>query len=148
MDDDIKQCLNDIVDDNCMLSEINRELRRRRPRKPYGRNGMLGSLTFLCRTARWLYIWNEPLSGPLSRNHHLITNYARITDLFPSWCFSPNAAKREPPVNLFSHLRDYKLEEIFQSAYKVCLSTESALLRVHNDVLCALDDGRCVMLVL
>ena len=27
-------------------------------------------------------------------------------------------------------------------------STESALLRVHNDVLCALDDGRRVMLVL
>ena len=27
-------------------------------------------------------------------------------------------------------------------------STESSLLRVHNDVLCALDDGRCVMLVL
>ena len=27
-------------------------------------------------------------------------------------------------------------------------STESALLRVHNDVLCALDEGKCVMLVL
>ena len=47
-----------------------------------------------------------------------------------------------------SQLRENKLEEIFQSAYKVGHSTESALLRVHNDVLCALDDGRCVMLVL
>ena len=47
-----------------------------------------------------------------------------------------------------SHLRENKLEGIFQSAYKVGHSTESALLRVHNDVLCALDDGRCVMLVL
>ena len=27
-------------------------------------------------------------------------------------------------------------------------STELALLRVHKDVLCALDEGRCVMLVL
>ena len=36
VDDDIKQCLNVIVDDNCMLTltEINRELRRRLPRKP------------------------------------------------------------------------------------------------------------------
>ena len=36
VDDDIKQCLNDIIDDNCMLTltEINRELRRRLPRKP------------------------------------------------------------------------------------------------------------------
>ena len=36
MDDDIKQCLNDTVDDNSMLppTEINRELRRWLPRKP------------------------------------------------------------------------------------------------------------------
>ena len=36
VDDDIKQCLNDIVDDYCMLTltEINRALRRRLPRKP------------------------------------------------------------------------------------------------------------------
>ena len=47
-----------------------------------------------------------------------------------------------------SHMGENKLEEIFQSAYKVGHSTESALLGVHNDVLCALDDGRCVMLVL
>ena len=32
--------------------------------------------------------------------------------------------------------------------YRVGHSIESALLWVHNDVLCALDDGRCVMLVL
>ena len=47
-----------------------------------------------------------------------------------------------------SLLRENKLEEIFQSAYKLGHSTESALLRVHKDVQCALDDGRCVMLVL
>ena len=36
VDDDIKQCLNDLVDDNCMLTltEINRGLGRRLPRKP------------------------------------------------------------------------------------------------------------------
>ena len=45
-----------------------------------------------------------------------------------------------------SDLRENKLEEIFQYAYKVGHSTDSALLRVHNDVLCALDDGGCVML--
>ena len=47
-----------------------------------------------------------------------------------------------------SHLRENKLEEIFQSAYKVGHSAESALLRVHNDMLRALDDRKCVMLVL
>jgi len=35
LNDDTKHCLNDIVDDNCMLTlpGINRELRRRPPRK-------------------------------------------------------------------------------------------------------------------
>ena len=41
-----------------------------------------------------------------------------------------------------------KLEEILQSSYKVGHSTESTLLRVHNDMLRALDDGRCVLLVM
>jgi len=36
VDDEMKQCLNKIVDENCLLtlSEINRELRRRLPAKP------------------------------------------------------------------------------------------------------------------
>ena len=35
LNDDMKQCLNDIVDDNCMLTlpGINKELRRKPPRK-------------------------------------------------------------------------------------------------------------------
>ena len=44
VDDDIKQCLNDIVDDNCKLTltEINRELRWRPPRKPQIRDCTVG----------------------------------------------------------------------------------------------------------
>ena len=57
--------------------------------------------TFLCRTPPWLQTWNEPLSGPLSRNHHLTTNYIRITDRFPTWCFSSSAARRQSRVNSF-----------------------------------------------
>ena len=36
VDDDIKQCPNNVVEDNCVLTltEINRKLRRRLPRKP------------------------------------------------------------------------------------------------------------------
>ena len=39
VDDDIKQCLHDTVDDNCVLTltEINTELTRRLPRKPQRR---------------------------------------------------------------------------------------------------------------
>lgn len=63
--------------------------------------------------------------------------------MFLSKCCEKVAASQ-----FISHLRENKLEEIFQSAYKVGHSTESALLWVHYDVLCALDDERCVMLIL
>ena len=78
------------------------------------------------------------LDYQLYKNHRPISNL-----MFLSKCCEKVAASQ-----FISHLRENKLEEIFQSAYKVGYSTESALLRVHNDVLCALDDGRCVMLVL
>ena len=63
--------------------------------------------------------------------------------MFLSKCCDKVAASQ-----FISHLRENKLDEIFQSAYKVGHSSESALLRVHNDVLCALEDRRYVMLVL
>ena len=40
------------------------------------------------------------------------------------------------------------LEVPLQSAYQEYHSTETALLKVHNDILHALDDGECVFLVL
>ena len=84
------------------------------------------------------YLKKKSLDYQLYKNHRPISNL-----MFLSKCCEKVAANQ-----FISHLRENKLEEIFQSAYKVSHSTESALLRVHNDVLCALDDGRCVMLVL
>lgn len=42
--DEMKQCLNEIVDENCLLtlSEINQELRRRLPAKPFVHNRTVG----------------------------------------------------------------------------------------------------------
>ena len=77
------------------------------------------------------------LDYQLYKNHRPISNL-----MFLSKCEKVVASQ------FISHPRENKLEEIFQSAYKVGHSTESALLRVHNDVLRALDDGKCVMLVL
>ena len=41
-----------------------------------------------------------------------------------------------------------RLDETFQSAYKEFHSTEAALLRVQNDVLCSLDQNKSVILLL
>ena len=40
------------------------------------------------------------------------------------------------------------LDETFQSAYKEFHSTETALLRVQNDILCSLDQTKSVILLL
>ena len=86
----------------------------------------------------------RPSLKKLSLDYQLYKNHRPISNLmFLSKCCEKVAASQ-----FISHLRENKPEEIFQSAYKVGHSTESALLRVHNDVLCALDDERCVMLVL
>ena len=49
---------------------------------------------------------------------------------------------------LISHLQKHDLLEKFQSAYRPGHSTETALLRVSNDILRAIDDKKCVFLVL
>ena len=46
------------------------------------------------------------------------------------------------------HLSDNALHEPLQSAYQADHSTESALLKVSNDILMELDSGKCVYLVL
>ena len=45
-------------------------------------------------------------------------------------------------------LNEQKVLEIFQSGFKRLHSTESALLRVFNDIFLATDAGQCVILVL
>ena len=50
-------------------------------------------------------------------------------------------------MRLNHHLEDVRLY-VFQSAYKKGDSTETALTRIHNDILSAINDGECVILVL
>ena len=47
-----------------------------------------------------------------------------------------------------NHLSTYQLHEPLQSAYTHNHSTETALVKVTNDILCALDNRQCVYLVL
>ena len=49
---------------------------------------------------------------------------------------------------LNEHVNEHNLSEVFQSAYKKGHSTESALVRVHNGILRAIDNGGCVILLL
>ena len=69
-------------------------------------------------------------------DYQLYKNYRPISNLM----FLSKCCEKVVASQFISHLRENKLEETFQSAYKMGHSTESALLRVHNDVLCALDE--------
>ena len=48
---------------------------------------------------------------------------------------------------LKKHVATNDLDKKFQSAYKNYHSTETAIVRVHNDILCALDKGKSVILI-
>ena len=50
------------------------------------------------------------------------------------------------PRQISTHLEKNGLNDIYQSAYKKCHRTETALLRVQNDLLIALDSGCTVIL--
>ena len=49
---------------------------------------------------------------------------------------------------LTDHVMAHHLDETFQSAYKNFHSTETALVRVQNDILCAIDNNESVILLL
>jgi hypothetical protein len=51
-------------------------------------------------------------------------------------------------TRLKKHLASNYLHDCVQSAYRTGHSTETALLRVHHDITCALDKNRCAVLVM
>jgi len=62
--------------------------------------------------------------------------------------FISKVIERVVAFQLLEHIDNNSLSEIFQSAYKKHHSVETALLRVHNDILRAMDEHRSVILVL
>ena len=51
-------------------------------------------------------------------------------------------------IQLTDHVMGHYLDETFQSAYKNFHSTETALVRVQNDILCAIDNESVILLLL
>ena len=51
-------------------------------------------------------------------------------------------------LQLNDHILRQHLDETFQSAYKECHSTETALVRVHNDIPTAIDNNNTAILLL
>ena len=83
-------------------------------------------------------IKNESLDSTEKKNYRPISNLS----------FVSKVAEKVVTARLNSHLEEGKLLESQQSAYKKFHSVETALLKVHNDIMCAVDSKRAAMLVL
>ena len=77
-------------------------------------------------------------------NSESLQNYRPVQNL----SFISKVVERVVAQQLTSHMRENNLHEQMQSAYRQNHSTETALLKVHSDILSAVDNGCVVVLVL
>ena len=86
----------------------------------------------------------KPLLKKASLDHEILSNFRPISNLkFVAKLIGKVVANR-----LVSYLEQNHLDEPLQSAYKKFHSCETALVRVQNDMLCAIDKRCCVALLL
>jgi len=85
-----------------------------------------------------------PLLKKLILNPEILKNFRPVSNL----SFLSKLIERVADARLEKHISQNQMHEKWQSSYKKFHSTETALLRVMNDVLCDIDNKRCVLLVL
>ena len=71
----------------------------------------------------------------------MITKFSGMGRFIYPWCSAGALRARSSAINKINP------SETFQSAYKQYHSTETALIRVHNDILLAIDNCRTVILL-
>lgn len=85
---------------------------------------------------------------PLIKNHgldcNILKNYRPVSNV----SFLSKIIERAVSLRLNSYLAEHNLNESLQSAYKCHHSTETALVRVKNDIMMAVDGKKAVVLVL
>ena len=77
-------------------------------------------------------------------DHEQFSNFRPISNLV----MVSKVIEKAVSAELTDHVKTHHLEECFQSAYKIHHSTETALVKVHNNILRAIDDNRSVLLLL
>ena len=74
-------------------------------------------------------------------DHEQFSNFRPISNLVRV----SKVIEKAVSVQFTDHVRTHHLEEWFQPAYKIHHSTKTALVKVHNDILRAIDDNRSVL---
>ena len=92
--------------------------------------------------------WHSPFKPLLKKSgadHENFSNFRPVSNLY---CLS-KVTEKAVAAQLSDHLNGKEgFLEDFQSAYKCYHSTETALVRFHNDILKAVDDNTSVILLL
>ena len=86
----------------------------------------------------------KPLLKKISLDPDCLKNFRPVSNL----TFVSKLIEKVVSNQLTNHLKTNNILEAFQSAYKACHSTETALLRVSNDILRAVDNKQCVAVTL
>ena len=86
----------------------------------------------------------NPLLKKLGLDQNQFNNYRPVSNL----PFLSKILEKVVLKQLMEHIIKNKLRQKFQSAYRMFHSTETALLRVFNDLINALDDGNVCVLTL
>ena len=86
----------------------------------------------------------KPLLKKHDADSEQLQNFRPISNL----SFVSKLIEKAVALQLNDHILTHHLDETFQSAYKAFHSTETALVRVHNDILTAIDNNNTVILLL
>ena len=102
------------------------------------------SLSEGCFQTHFKSVLVSPLFKKPTLNRDDMKNYRPVSSLsFLSKMFEKVVASR-----LNSHINSSHTSNDYQSAYRKSHSTETALLKIHNDILSSMDDGRVTALTL
>eukprot|EP00918_Siedleckia_nematoides_P064389 GHVU01140017.1.p1 GENE.GHVU01140017.1~~GHVU01140017.1.p1 ORF type:complete len:519 (-),score=24.55 GHVU01140017.1:616-2172(-) len=85
-----------------------------------------------------------PLLKKPSLDREILKNYRPVSNL----TVVSKLIERVVCTRLRKHMEDNDLQEPLQSAYRKCHSTETALLRVYNDCIWAMENKGCAVLIL
>ena len=86
----------------------------------------------------------KPLLKKSSLDQNCLNNYRPVSNL----PFLSKVCEKVVCSRLIEHMDANHYFEKYQSAYRKFHSTESALLRVHNDIIKSLDSKKCVALIM
>ncbi len=86
----------------------------------------------------------QPLLKKPTLDQELMKNYRPVLNL----SFISKVIEKAVAIQLKDHLKANNMYDPVQSAYREFHSTETALLKVHNDILLALDSDQSVVLIL